>query len=853
MLQDPPDVTGRDLLRLATTHPAVAYRSATERIAWAETSGDTSDLVVALRAAGVAAKELGFLEDGIAHLEQALVHAGPSVYAVAQVRMNLVGLLAARGDTNRALAEAGRAQGILRGADAYRLAANTVCALARAGRIADADTLAASTLTKLRQGDDPVALAGMLSNLGLARALRGELNEAERFLNEASVTSEKHQLGLQKAMARANLAFVASRRGDIPRALRLYEKAEPDLTGERMAQCRFDRAETLIHAGLPGEARKLLTSALRDAEASGYRCDLADGLLLQAHAELTDDDPETAVITAGKAADAFTRQGRLGWLPLTEHLLLRARWETGERSAVLLGTAMATADRLASAGWSEASAEARIIGARLALHLGRPAEQMLVRVARARAHGPAALRVVAWHATALERQARGDLRGALAAVWSGLSVLAEHADAFTAHDLRARTARLGADLTELALRLSRSARELLIADERRRALARRPVAVRPPRDPRRAAALAELRLLSSAHALATSRGEPAVALNERMAELETSIRAGAHSISPSSRSAAQNVPGLRELSEALGDRMLLQLVRIDDALWGVTLVDGRPQRHRLGSYARASQQVHLLHSTLRTLVEDEQDSAALRSLAQATQRLDDQLMAPLAIQASELVIAPTGSLHTLPWNVLPSVQGHPCTAVPSATAWLRARTSVDHSSSRVVLVAGPGLVHAERETRILRRVHPNALTLAGPRARAETVRQAMDGADLVHMATHGEFRTDNPMFSRLLLADGPLTVHDLEDLATPPRTVILSACDVGRGGADDAVIGMVGVLLALGARTVVASASPLRDAASPAFMADLHALMASGTSPSRALAALPRSTGLLGLTCFGAG
>ncbi|MCP2335711.1 CHAT domain-containing protein [Actinomadura rupiterrae] len=820
----------------------------------AEALGDTTDLVVALRAAGLAAKELGFLEDGIAHLEQALSLAGPSVYAVAQIRMNLVGLLAARGETSRALAEARRAQGILQGADAHRLAANTVCALARAGRIADADSLAASTLPRLRVGDDPVALAGMLSNLGLARALRGELNEAERLLNEARATSEKHRLGLQTAMAHANLAFVASRRGDIPKALRLYAKAEPGLSGERAAQCRFDRAETLIYAGLPNEARELLETAVSEVEANGYKCDLADGLLLLAHAQLGAGAPEDAVITAGTAADVFTRQERLGWLPLTEHLLLRARWETGERSAVLLGTAMATSDRLANAGWAEASAEARIIAARLALHLGRPAEHLLASVARARAHGPAALRVVAWHATALERQARGDLRGALAAVWSGLSVLADHADAFAAHDLRARAARLGADLSCLALRLSRSARELLHADERRRALARRPVAIRPPKDPRRAAALAELRFLSSAHALATSRGEAAMALTERMAELESSIRAGAHSLSPSSSRTEPDVPRLYELSKALGERALLQFVRIDDALWAVTIADGRPQRHCLGSYAQAAQQVELIHAALRNLSDDEQHDDALHSLAQSTCRLDEQLIAPLAIPASEVVIAPTGSLHALPWNVLPSLYGRPCSVVPSATAWLRAHTIPEQATTwRVLLVAGPGLVHAEQETRVLRRVHPSAFALDGPRARVETVRHAMDGATLVHMATHGEFRVDNPMFSRLLLADGPLTVHDLEELSAAPRTVVLSACDVGRGGADDAVIGMVGVLLALGTRTVVASPVPLRDAASPPFMADLHALLAAGTSPSRALAALPRSPGLLGLTCYGAG
>lgn len=44
---------------------------------------------------------------------------------------------------------------------------------------------------------------------------------------------------------------------------------------------------------------------------------------------------------------------------------------------------------------------------------------------------------------------------------------------------------------------------------------------------------------------------------------------------------------------------------------------------------------------------------------------------------------------------------------------------------------------------------------------------------------HALFRADNPLFSALQLADGPLTVYDLERLRAAPRDMILSACDDG--------------------------------------------------------------------------
>ena len=46
---------------------------------------------------------------------------------------------------------------------------------------------------------------------------------------------------------------------------------------------------------------------------------------------------------------------------------------------------------------------------------------------------------------------------------------------------------------------------------------------------------------------------------------------------------------------------------------------------------------------------------------------------------------------------------------------------------------------------------------------------ALDGAWLAHIAAHGIFRADSPLFSSLRMHDGPLTVYDFEQLR--PRAV----------------------------------------------------------------------------------
>ncbi|SEG14977.1 CHAT domain-containing protein [Thermomonospora echinospora] len=839
------------LLRLAAADPARAHAVAAEALDGAA-PGPPRTLIGLRRAAALAAKELGRLEEGLAHLDEALriADAAGLDYERAQVRMSQVGLLAAHGDLSAALECAAAAAGVLRGADADRLAANRACALARAGRPDDALAVVREALPRLRRGDDPATLVGLLINLGLARALCGGLETAQASLAEAVAVADRAGLRSQAAMARGNLAFVVSRRGDLPQALHLYAAAEPGLTGERVVQCRLDQAETLIAAGLTGEARPLLAQSLAEAADRGYRCDVADGLLLLACAELADGDAERATQTAEQARTAFAEQERTGWMLLAEHLLLRARWAAGDRSPLLLRTAVATAGRLERGGWAEPAADIRIVAARLALHLGRPAQGLLEQAGRARRRGPAALRVAAWHATALERSVAGDRRGALAAVRSGLRVAGEHAEVFGAAELRARAARVGEDLAALGLDLARSARELLAAEERRRAIARRAVAVRPPADPQRARALAELRVASAEQAAAVARGEEPPHGARRLARLEAAVRTATRRHSPARGRSRPRPAGAAALVAALGDRALVELVQVGDGLHVVTITGGRCRRWPIGPYDAVAADARLVRFAVRRLARHDDETAA-RGLRDAVRRMSSWTPAGLhrALEGRELVIAPTGAFHAVPWAALVE---RPFTVVPSATAWLHAVRDAGVRPGRVVLAAGPSLPQGEAEVLALAHRYPDATVLHGPAADVASVRRALDGADLAHLAAHGEFREDNPLFSHLRLADGPLLAYDLEDVPTAPRMVVLSACDAGQA-AGDGVLGIVGVLLGLGTATVIASVTPVRDAGARAFMTALHERLRQGTAPARAMSQVPRSSGDLGFQCYGAG
>ena len=126
-------------------------------------------------------------------------------------------------------------------------------------------------------------------------------------------------------------------------------------------------------------------------------------------------------------------------------------------------------------------------------------------------------------------------------------------------------------------------------------------------------------------------------------------------------------------------------------------------------------------------------------------------------------------------------------------------------------------------------------------ATAARVLGAIDGARLVHIAAHGTFRADSPLFSALRLDDGPLTVYDLERLRRGPRQLVLSSCDSGvvaPVGADE-VLGLASSLIPLGTTAIVASVVPVNDVAVVPLMIAVHRELRSGASLAEALARCP--------------
>ena len=157
----------------------------------------------------------------------------------------------------------------------------------------------------------------------------------------------------------------------------------------------------------------------------------------------------------------------------------------------------------------------------------------------------------------------------------------------------------------------------------------------------------------------------------------------------------------------------------------------------------------------------------------------------------------------------------------------------------LVLGESSRLAHAADEANFVAGLFDEASILTGDEANAVALRAACADADVLHLACHAEFRSDNPMFSALQLSDGAFTVQDAETLQLRQGIVVLSACETGVAvySRGDEMIGLVRTFLLAGASRVVASLWPVDDAVTMQFMEAFYRSLRGGNAPSVALRA----------------
>ena len=818
-----------DLLRLAMEQPERARRDAEAILSG---TADPARRAAAHRAIGIVLRDLGRAPDAIAHLRSAVAEARRSGERDLEVDV--------RATLGATLVVAGQARAGSRHLDAAvemadtpmnRMRRGLVRAYSRDFEAARVDLEAARD--GFRDAGDELMEARALHNLGYLWLRWGRLDEARRDTARAATVLAAHGMDVEALWAEQNLGEIDYVRGDLPSALATLDRVATGYAA--MAHHRpylaVVRCMVYLAAGLGAEAVAVADEALAVRDA--LPLDLAAIDLWGAAARLDRQELSEAIEQGARAHRTLRHLDSVDLDLRARLVVVRARSRRGDTGRRLAEEAVSVAEALDARRADEAPV-ALIVASRLDAE--RRAE-LLSRAAAFRTRSTSLVRASGWLAGGLARELEGDRGGVLRACGRGLDALDDHRRLLGSTELRALATAHGAELAELALRHAADhPRDLLRWSERWRstALSQPPVT---PGDSPGLESLAALRDSVRRLVQARTEGEPTEELEKERTRLERRVRAEHHQLAGTGDD--EKHLDVDDLVARVGDGTLVELVDVDGDLHVLVVHGGRVRRKVAGTTAEALAMGESARFLLRR-------SARGRPYAPGDlgQRLEQTLLGDAARMLPEgpVVVVPTARLHGVPWALLPSLADRPFTVTPSAAQWVRAADATS-TDGKVALLAGPGLGTGGAEVPVLAKRRPDAVHLAGDDATVEAALDALDGARLAHVAAHGRFRADSPLFSSLELADGPLTVHDLERLTAAPHRMVLSACESGvlaPVGADE-LLGLASALFALGTAGLVCSVAEVNDVATASMMVDLHGHLDRGLAPAEALLELRRA------------
>lgn len=727
-------------------------------------------------------------------------------------------------------------------------------------REAEAHNLQALAIEEATAG--PVTRATRLNNLAQLASLRGDFDSADRYLDRSLGLLGDDDTSDLKAASLAIRADVALARGQVERALTVYDRAEailraidPEHPGVGYVESR--KARILLDAGRAEEARALLLPAVEEARRDFPGTPgLADRLFLLAEADRLRGEPAAAGRLHREALTIreTVAPGSLDEAESAHALGVLAR-DAGdaEQALELFRRAVAALESQSERLGGSPETRARFRGRYRVLF--RDLERLLLDLDRhddafhvlEEARGQGLLALMASRHLDLDAELPGDLAERIR--------VADIAYDRALRDLATRgpTAEPAA-LAAMQRTLEQARRRRLETRDRRRA-------VLPPRT----APFREARALGVADVRELL--EPGTLLLSYSLGPERSV---VYALGPGGPDGAGEdglaVADLGVDQDAIRSRVerLRSLISVPPTL-----------RRRLAATAAATDLGRLL-------------------LGPVAGRLE---------RAERLLIVPDGALNLLPFAALvvpggPAgeprylVRSLPSRVVSSVTLYASLRRSKGGSppsgrasgpvvgfgdpsyprrasatSAKAVPVASRAaassvlrgalesgldltpLASSRSELEVLRRVFPGRAEIwTGKAATEERVMSAAPGASMLHLACHGFVDERFPMESGLALAidpghrdaedNGLLQAWEIfEHLHLDADLVTLSACDTGLGQEDagEGLLGLTWAFLYAGADSVLASLWSVSDASTAKLMARFYRELSTGVPEAEAL------------------
>ena len=222
-----------------------------------------------------------------------------------------------------------------------------------------------------------------------------------------------------------------------------------------------------------------------------------------------------------------------------------------------------------------------------------------------------------------------------------------------------------------------------------------------------------------------------------------------------------------------------------------------------------------------------------------------------SISTSHLTIIPHGCLHTLPFHAFTDgsryvTDDFEVSYAPSASVlkYCLEKNDIEDAQPCVVGVSDELTPFVEQEARRLASTFPNSVVLLNDAATRSAFSEAARRTSFLHIATHGVFRQDNPLFSGFKLAGSWLTAIDLFSMTCETNLVTLSGCKSGLSkvtGSDD-LRGLMRGFLYAGARSLLLSLWNVDDRRTADLMNSFYNTWQAGASKSKALQIAMKAT-----------
>ncbi len=228
------------------------------------------------------------------------------------------------------------------------------------------------------------------------------------------------------------------------------------------------------------------------------------------------------------------------------------------------------------------------------------------------------------------------------------------------------------------------------------------------------------------------------------------------------------------------------------------------------------------------------------------QKLYEKLAKPLEglIGERDLVVVPVGALHYVPFHALNDgekylLETREMVYSPSAAVWRFLSEIPAKKIEKAMLMgfADEKIPLVNDEIKALQSIFPSALTFTGEGSTFENYTENADKYDVLHIACHGQFRPDSPMFSNLHLANGYVTVRDICSQKLRAELVTLSACETGLSKifAGDEILGLARGFLSAGAKSLVLSRWTVSDEATTRLMKSFYLNLQRGETVAASL------------------